>query len=89
MLALYRAGRQADALGVYRDTRRMFSGELGIEPTAELRELQAAILRQEPALAPRARGPRARLPRPASPLIGRSRELAELQDLSRTGRRAC
>ena len=81
MLALYRAGRQAEALGVYRDTRRLLSGELGIEPTAELRELEGAILRQEPALAPRARGARARVPRPASPLIGRRRELAELQDL--------
>jgi predicted ATPase/DNA-binding SARP family transcriptional activator/Tfp pilus assembly protein PilF len=83
MLALYRAGRQTDALDVYRDTRRMLSGELGLEPTPELRELEGAILRQEPALAPRATGARTRLPRPASTLIGRTRELAELADLFR------
>jgi DNA-binding SARP family transcriptional activator len=38
MLALYGSGRQADALAVYRDTRRMLIAELGVEPSAELRE---------------------------------------------------
>ena len=84
MLALYRSGRQADALEAYRDARRVLSGELGIEPTPELRELEAAILRQEPELAPRSRTTRARLPRPASPLIGRTEELTQLAELLRT-----
>jgi class 3 adenylate cyclase len=47
MLALYRAGRPAEALEVYRDTWRTFADELGIEPGAELRGLEQAILRQE------------------------------------------
>ena len=51
MLALYRSGRQADALGVYQDARRALVDELGVEPGPELRELHAAILRQDPALA--------------------------------------
>jgi DNA-binding SARP family transcriptional activator len=50
MLALYRAGRQADALAVYQETRRVLVDELGIEPSAPLRELEQAILRQEPSL---------------------------------------
>jgi DNA-binding SARP family transcriptional activator/pimeloyl-ACP methyl ester carboxylesterase len=50
MLALYRAGRQADALGSYRVLRGILVAELAIEPGAELRELQARILRQDPAL---------------------------------------
>jgi DNA-binding SARP family transcriptional activator len=50
MLALYRAGRQAEALDVYRDTRRLLADELGLEPGAELRELEQAILRHDPAL---------------------------------------
>ena len=50
MLALYRAGQQADALAEYRETRRMLVGELGIEPGAELQELERAILRHDPAL---------------------------------------
>jgi DNA-binding SARP family transcriptional activator len=58
ILALYRAGRQADALGAYRETRRLLIEDLGIEPTAELRRLELAILCQDPALAlPRAAGP--------------------------------
>jgi len=51
MLALYRCGRQADALACYRDGRRLLVEQLGIEPQRELRELEQAILRQDPALA--------------------------------------
>jgi pimeloyl-ACP methyl ester carboxylesterase len=50
MLALYRAGRQADALSCYRTLRDILVAELAIEPGPELRELHAQILRQEPAL---------------------------------------
>jgi DNA-binding SARP family transcriptional activator/pimeloyl-ACP methyl ester carboxylesterase len=59
MLALYRAGRQADALGAYRDLRAILVGELAIEPSPELRLLHARILRQDPALGrPSGRGAR-------------------------------
>jgi DNA-binding SARP family transcriptional activator/streptogramin lyase len=51
MLALYRSGRQAEALEVYRTVRRRLSEELGLEPGQELRELEAAVLRQDDALA--------------------------------------
>ena len=50
MLALYRSGRQADALELFRSTRELFVNDLGIEPGQALRELEGAILRQEPAL---------------------------------------
>jgi DNA-binding SARP family transcriptional activator/DNA-binding beta-propeller fold protein YncE len=50
MLALYRSGRQADALNAYRQTRRMLVDELGIEPSEELKELQRRILAHDPAL---------------------------------------
>jgi DNA-binding SARP family transcriptional activator/tetratricopeptide (TPR) repeat protein len=50
MLALYRSGRQAEALAAYQDARRTLVEELGIEPGRELRELQQAILNQDPAL---------------------------------------
>jgi len=50
MLALYRADRQADALEVYQDARRALNEELGLEPGPALRELQQAILRQDPGL---------------------------------------
>ena len=50
MLALYRTGRQADALAAYRDARSTLSAELGLEPSPELRELEQRILAQDPAL---------------------------------------
>ena len=50
MLALYRAGRQADALAAYRDARDALVDGLGIEPGAELQELERAILRQDASL---------------------------------------
>ena len=58
MLALYRCGRQADALDAYRLARTTLVDEIGVEPGPELRELERAILRQDPALAaPRAGSP--------------------------------
>jgi pimeloyl-ACP methyl ester carboxylesterase len=50
MLALYRGGRQADALRAYRDLRAILGEELGIEPGPALRDLHTSILRQDPAL---------------------------------------
>ena len=55
MLALYRSGRQADALEGYREARRRLVEELGLEPGRELQELERAILAQDPALEPPAR----------------------------------
>ncbi len=80
MLALYRCGRQAEALEAYRTARGTLVEEVGVEPGAELRGLHEAILAQDPALdAPP--GPE-ELPAPltgGSPLLaGRDRELAEL-----------
>src|SRR3954447_6689188 len=50
MLALYRAGRQADALAAYQEARHALVDELGLEPGADLRELEARILTQDPSL---------------------------------------
>jgi DNA-binding SARP family transcriptional activator len=50
MLALYRAGRQADALRAYQKIRRTLADELGLEPGAELRALEVAMLQQRPEL---------------------------------------
>ena len=50
MLALYRSGRQAEALEVYRDAREILVEDAGVEPGAELQRLHAAILRQDPSL---------------------------------------
>jgi YVTN family beta-propeller protein len=51
MLALYRSGRQADALAAYADARRTLRAELGLDPSPELQRLEQAILNQDPAIA--------------------------------------
>jgi DNA-binding SARP family transcriptional activator len=50
MLALYRAGRQAEALQIYHETRRVLVDELGIDPSPSLQQLHGSILRQDPGL---------------------------------------
>src|SRR5205085_2950148 len=50
MLSLYRSGRQADALAAYQEARHALVEELGIEPGAGLRQLEAKILNQDPSL---------------------------------------
>src|SRR5690242_2156883 len=57
MLALYRSGRQAEALGVYADTRRLLADDLGIDPSAELSDLHQRILEGDPSLAAPETGP--------------------------------
>jgi DNA-binding SARP family transcriptional activator len=82
MLALYRSDRQADALQAYQDARRTLVEELGIEPGQRLRELERAILAQDPGLhlaaveEPAAGVPAVEISRSA--FVGRERELAEL-----------
>jgi predicted ATPase len=80
MLALYRSGRQADALEAYRRARTILVEELGLDPGRDLQQLEAAILAQDPALdvaatpAPRAPAPPT-LPVPPGPLLGRDEDL--------------
>jgi DNA-binding SARP family transcriptional activator len=57
MLALYRSGRQAEALELYRRTRETLVDELGIEPSLALQELERAMLRHDPSLEPGRRPP--------------------------------
>ena len=67
MLALYRSGRQTDALEVYRRTRETLVEELGIEPDPELQELEQAILRHDRSLQPRRRPAKAEERPPTAP----------------------
>ncbi|SFD53469.1 AfsR/SARP family transcriptional regulator [Streptomyces aidingensis] len=88
MTALHRAGRQAEALEEYRRARERFTGELGIEPGEELRDLHQRVLTHDPALSRpaglrpalvRSRGPR-RLPADIEDFTGRRSSLARLLD---------
>jgi DNA-binding SARP family transcriptional activator len=88
MLALYRSARQAEALDAYRAARRELSEELGLEPSEELKRLEQAILRQDPALelpkpAPARDGARQRDPVPDRALLVVPRELPGLDPLLR------
>jgi DNA-binding SARP family transcriptional activator len=78
MLALYRSGRQADALEAYQDARRVLVEELGIEPGRELRELHQTILRQDPVLELDRRVETVEVPDTPTGFVGRASELAEL-----------
>jgi predicted ATPase/DNA-binding SARP family transcriptional activator len=85
MLALYRAGRQADALAVYRETSEVLRDELGLEPSRPLQELELAMLRQDPALQrvdhEQIAAPGGNLPVPSTPFVGRAHEFAEITAL--------
>jgi WD40 repeat protein/DNA-binding SARP family transcriptional activator len=88
MLALYRSGRQAEALDAYREARRALVGQVGIEPGPELRRLHEAILRQDPALDAPATEP-AELPSELDAttlLAGRDADLDWLRELWRDAR---
>jgi DNA-binding SARP family transcriptional activator len=92
MLALYRGGRQADALAAYQRLRRTLGEELGLEPSQSVRDLELAILRQDssldapaPAVTMLAAGPVAPVPAQLPPTVaafaGRGAELADLDAL--------
>jgi DNA-binding SARP family transcriptional activator len=97
MLALYRAGRQADALATYRRLRETLADQLGLDPSPQLSRLEHDILIQSPDLdwtgtapegpaeirtvSPRGRRTGDNLPSPVASFVGRSSELAELDKL--------
>ncbi|MDX1658896.1 MAG: BTAD domain-containing putative transcriptional regulator [Nitriliruptorales bacterium] len=97
MVALYRSGRQGEALEAYEQARRTLAEELGADPSPRLREVHAAVLRQDPSLEVQRRSGDGGSTRPSAgigpptaagrvsseELIGRSEELAGLRGLAR------
>ncbi|MER7504132.1 BTAD domain-containing putative transcriptional regulator [Nonomuraea pusilla] len=83
--ALYRAGRQGEALAGYADLRARLAEELGADPSPGLAALHQAILRQDPELDAPAR-PRGNLPAPLTGLIGREEDVARVRALLRDHR---
>ena len=83
ILALYRSGRQADALETFQEARRVLADELGLEPGPELRRLQESILAHDPAIAvvPVVRRNHGNLPAPSTSFVGREGELGQLTAL--------
>ncbi|MFI0451186.1 BTAD domain-containing putative transcriptional regulator [Actinomadura sp. 6N118] len=84
--ALYRSGRQGEALAGYEELRHRLADELGLDPGPDLAALHQAMLRQDPSLAParsRTNLPAARtnLPAPLTELIGREQAVAEVGSL--------
>lgn len=89
MVALHRAGRRAEALGVYQDARRDLASELGLEPGPELRQLEQAILNSDlvfdpvarphplPEVRPRVAIP-AQIPATVADFVGRNRQLSQI-----------
>ncbi|HZM84458.1 MAG TPA: BTAD domain-containing putative transcriptional regulator [Candidatus Limnocylindrales bacterium] len=91
VLALYRAGRQAEALAVCRAWRAALADELGIDPSPDFQRLESAVLRQDATLTvvdrhDRGRsGTRGNLPVPATALLGRAREVNAVAGMLRRG----
>ncbi|RKQ87272.1 putative ATPase [Solirubrobacter pauli] len=86
MLALYRSGRQADALDAYRRARHALVEDLGLDPSPSLQRLEAQILAHDPTLEPKVPGtlgsvPAPGLPAPATPLLGREEDLEAAEAL--------
>jgi DNA-binding SARP family transcriptional activator/tetratricopeptide (TPR) repeat protein len=77
MVALYRCGRQAEALAAYREGRRVLVDELGIDPGRSLQELEQAVLRQDPALELTRSGAAIIAPDQAKPNVAAPRALPE------------
>lgn len=84
-MALYRCGRQAEALDALREARELLERELGIDPGEHLRRTEVAILRHDLALSPHPRE-QVLLPASTTSFVGRTCELAELDQLLRAHR---
>lgn len=92
MWALFQDGRQAEALATYEETRRVLADELGADPGAGLRDMQARVLRQDPTLRPTGESTLLEakrlpgtslnnLPIPLTSFVGREREIARITEL--------